>query len=138
MERIAARWLVPSLTLLLLTTVGLSGCGRKFGSVSGKVTYQGKALSSGLVVFVDKDGKVSQPAGIEVDGSYAAENVPVGQVTACVETLPLSGGDGGPNAPKDQPRPRFVPIPPKYKDAKQSELILEVKPGPNTYDIELR
>jgi hypothetical protein len=122
---------------LVLLTVGLSGCGSKPGSVSGKVTYQGKTLSSGLVVFVDKDGKVSQPAGIEVDGSYAAHNVPLGQVTACVETLPLSGGDGGPPASKDQPRARYVPIPGKYKDAKQSELTLEVKPGPNVYNIDL-
>jgi hypothetical protein len=137
MERISARWLASTFALLLLIAVGLSGCGRPYGSVSGKVTYQGKALSSGLVVFVDKDGKVTQPAGIEVDGSYVAEKVPVGQVTACVETLPLSGGDAGPNAAKDQPRPRYTPIPPKYKDAKQSELNLEVKPGPNTYDIEL-
>ena len=138
MGRMRTRWLVRSGVLLVLMTVGLSGCGRKPGSVSGKVTYQGKALSSGLVVFVDRDGKVSQPAGIEVDGSYAANDVPLGQVTACVETFPLSGGDGGPQASGDRPRAQYVPIPGKYKDAKQSELTLEVKPGPNVYDIKLR
>jgi hypothetical protein len=116
----------------------VAGCGSTPGSVSGKVTYQGRALTSGLVIFVAKDGKVSQPAGIELDGSYLADKVPVGQVTVCVETHPLSGGDGGPNAAKDQPRARFVPIPPKYKDAKQSNLSLDVRPGPNVYNIELQ
>jgi hypothetical protein len=123
-------------------SVGLSGCGSKRASVSGKVTYQGEALSSGLVVFVDRDGKVSQPAGIEVDGAYAADNVPLGHVTVCVEVFPLSGGDGSPEAAKDrskdQARPRYVPIPPKYRDAKQSDLTLDVKPGTNVYNIELR
>jgi hypothetical protein len=121
----------------VLITLGLFGCGSKPGSVSGKVTYQGKPLTSGLVIFIDKDGRVSQPAGIEVDGSYVADNVPLGPVAVCVETHPLSGGDGGPNAPQDQPRPRYVPLPAKYKDAKQSGLTLDVKPGPNVYDIEL-
>jgi hypothetical protein len=139
MKRMRTRWQVRSGVLLALMSFGLSGYSQP-GSVSGKVTLQGgEALSSGMVVFVDKDGKVSQPAGIEVDGSYAATNVPLGHVTACVETLPLSGGDGGgPNAVKGQPRPRYVPILEKYKDAKQSGLTLEVKPGANVYNIEVQ
>jgi hypothetical protein len=125
---------LAAFALALIT--GLPGCGgRQFGSVSGTVTYQGKPLTSGLVVFVDKDGKVTQPAGIEVDGSYVAEKVPVGPMAVCVETHPLSGGDGGGT---DQPRPRYVPLPPKYKDAKQSELTLTVKSGANVYNIDLR
>jgi hypothetical protein len=132
------RQLIGLLLVLALLMAGLSGCGNRPASVSGKVTYAGQTLSSGLVVFVASDGKVSQPAGIEVDGSYTADNVPVGPVTACVETFPLSGDGVGPNAPKDQPRPRYTPIPAKYKDAKQSELTLDVKPGANVYDINLR
>src|SRR5437870_10875103 len=98
-----ARWFVCS---CVLAVVMIAGCGSKSGSVSGKVTYQGKALTSGLVIFVDKDGKVSQPAGIEVDGSYVADQVPVGPLSVCVETHPLSGGDAGPEAANDRPRPR--------------------------------
>jgi hypothetical protein len=137
MKRTRTRWPVRCLILLVLLAGCISGCGRKSGSVSGKVTYQGTSLTSGLVIFVDKDGKVTTPAGIEVDGSYSAENVPLGPVTACVETHPLSGGDGGPDT-KDRPRARYIPIPAKYKDAKQSELTLDVKPGLNVFDIELR
>src|SRR5262249_13953259 len=131
-------WQVRSLAVLALLTAGLCGCGTKPGSVSGKVTYQGQTLGSGLVIFVDPAGKVSQPAGISADGSYAADNVPLGRVTVCVETFPLSGDGAGPKAPKGQPRLRYVPIPAKYKDAKQSDLTLEVKPGANVYDIDLR
>jgi hypothetical protein len=124
-----------------LLTLGLSGCGKPTGTVTGTVNYQGKPLSSGLVVFVDKEGFVSQPAGIEADGTYAATGVPVGQVKVCVETLPLSGGDGS-RPPivkngKELPPARYTPIPAKYKDAKQTDLTTEVKSGPNVYDIEL-
>jgi hypothetical protein len=135
MERIQSPGLVRFGVLLALMSFGLCGCGSKKGSVSGKVTYQGKLLSTGMVIFVDKDGFVSPPAGIEVDGTYSANNVPVGPVTVCVEVLPILGGDTG-GDPK-QPRPRYVPIPEKYKDAKQSDLKFDVKPGANDYDIEL-
>jgi hypothetical protein len=138
MERPRAPWAARFFPLLVLLGFGLSGCGGKHGTVSGKVTYQGQPLTSGLVIFVDRDGKVTQPAGIEVDGSYAADKVPVGPMAVCVETHPLSGGDGGPNTAKDQLRPRYVPLPTRYKDAKQSGLSLDVKPGQNVYDIELR
>jgi hypothetical protein len=125
---------------MALVSLGSSGCGRPTGSVSGKVTYQGKPLTSGLVIFVDKDGFVSQPAGIEIDGTYVAQGVYVGPTKVCVETHPLSGGDGGAAVMKDGkevPRPRYVPLPAKYKDAKQTDLGLDVKPGANVFDIEL-
>lgn len=137
MERTGTHWRVSLAAAVSVLGFIASGCGRTPGAVSGKVTYQGQPLTSGLVIFVAKDGKVSQPAGIEIDGSYLADHVPVGQVAVCVETHPVSGGDGGP-AGKDQPRPKYVPLPDKYKDAKQSGLSLEVKPGRNAYNIELR
>jgi hypothetical protein len=140
MQSIRTVWPVRAVAVVVLMGMSLSGCGRPTGSVSGKVTYQGKPLTSGLVIFVDKDGFVSQPAGIEVDGSYAAQGVYVGPTKVCVETHPLSGGDGGPALTKDGkevPRARYVPIPAKYKDAKQTELSLDVKSGANLFDIEV-
>src|SRR6516225_7214382 len=125
--------LVFPATLSAIVALMAGGCGSRTGTVSGKVTYHGQPLTSGLVIFVAADGKVTQPAGIEVDGSYIAEKVPVGQQAICVETHPVSGGDGG--GKKDQPRPRYIPLPEKYKDAKQSGLTLDVKSGRNVRDI---
>jgi hypothetical protein len=135
MKRIRTHWRGRSGIVLVLIGLGFCGCGSKTGTVSGKVLYQGQTLSYGLVIFVASDGKVSPPAGIEVDGTYAAHDVPVGPVKVCVEVLPLLGGDGG--GAKDRPRPRYVPVPLKYKDAQQTDLTLDVKPGANVYNIEL-
>jgi hypothetical protein len=148
MVRIRTCWLVRFGILLLLPSFGLSGCGSKRGSVSGKVTWKGETLPSGLVIFVDKDGFVSPPAGIEVDGSYEAHDVPVGRVTVCVEVLPLSGGDQSLNDAKNRSKKpidiqilskfRDAKQALKYRDAKQSDLTFDVRPGPNVYNVELQ
>jgi hypothetical protein len=148
MERIRVFWLVRFGVLLTLLSFGLSGCGSKRGSVSGKVTWKGETLPSGLVIFVDKDGYVSPPAGIEVDGSYEAHDVPVGRVTVCVEVLPLSGGDQSLNDAKNRSK-KLIDVQIlskfrdskqalKYRDAKQSDLTFDVRPGPNVYNVELQ
>jgi hypothetical protein len=93
---------------------------------------------------------VSPPAGIEVDGTYAAHDVPLGRVTVCVEVLPLSGGDESLNAPKGRSKDQAGPLDVrilskyrdskqslKYRDAKQSDLSFDVQPGPNLYNVEL-
>jgi len=135
MGSFTCRELVCSAALSAMVTLMACGCGSRTGTVNGKAIYHGEPLTSGLVIFVAADGKVAQPAGIEVDGSYIADNVPIGQQAICVETHPVSGGDGG--GKKDQPRPRYVPLPEKYKDAKQSGLTFDVKAGRNIHDIVL-
>jgi hypothetical protein len=80
-----------------LVCLFLCGCGGpKFGKVSGRVTYQGKPLPGGKVMFwpqVAGSNPVSVP--LQPDGSYTAEAVPAGEVAVTVETASVSGKPEG-------------------------------------------
>src|SRR6185503_11534068 len=59
--------------------------------VSGKVTYQGKALKGGGVSFVSTDGGQSFAADIAEDGSFKVPDLKGGEYKVCVETASLKG-----------------------------------------------
>jgi hypothetical protein len=63
---------------LMLLTLGAAGCGGVKGDLFGKVSYQGKPLALGSVLIVATDSK-PRTAGIEADGSYHFDDVPVGE-----------------------------------------------------------
>ncbi len=147
---------------LLLT----NGCGPDYkarGSVKGKVTYKKKALTTGTVMFTNKQG-VSSSAHIDTDGNYIMNDAPVGdcQVTVTVTALPrdptvkarLTGKGGvGPKMPEmkapegaDVPElpsaptvpKEIVSIDPKYAKPETSGLTCTVeKNQQKTWDIEL-
>ena len=138
--------------LVLLVPLGTSGCGGS-GTVSGTVSYNGKPLKGGNVLFVSPEGKRSTSATIQEDGSYTAPNIPAGPVTVCVETESLNpagkeparhyGPPPGAHAPAglEQPNPNtaklYVRIPEKYATPDQSGLTYTVKSGQQKYDIDL-
>src|SRR5262245_55348662 len=76
-----------SLGLLGITIalVSLTGCRKPTGKLDGKVYYKDKPLSSGTVTLM-ADGKTVGTGSIQADGSYAIQNVPVGEVTILVMT----------------------------------------------------
>jgi hypothetical protein len=131
----------------LLLAVGLAspGCSRRTATVRGTVTYQNKKVTSGVVVFVGADGKATQPAPIQEDGTYTAANVPVGTVKVAVDNPPPPSNTGGaglsPTDPEAQAAAkeaaRYTPTPPQYRDANKSGLTTTVKPGSNTYNVDL-
>jgi len=129
-----------ALGLFAVLLVGASGCGggpkESANQVSGKVTLNGSPVS-GNVIFVGPDGKQGMPALIKGDGNYTAYDPPQGKCKVLVSGM---GGGTGPATPvKDAPAlgGQSVNPPPKYADAKTSNLEFEVKPGKNTYNIEL-
>lgn len=73
-------------TVLLASLALIAGCGRPVGTVSGKVTYQGKTLKGGSVTFVSTEGRQSFAAGIGEDGTYSVPNIRGGEYKVCVET----------------------------------------------------
>jgi len=78
----SALFLGACITLTMLH----AGCARPVGSVTGKITYQGKALKGGSVCFVSTDGGVSFSAGITDDGTYTIPELQGGSYKVCVET----------------------------------------------------
>ncbi len=78
---------------------------------------------------------------IRPDGTYKVEAAPVGDVVLTVRTYPpppqVQRPDQPPAGPAKKGEARFVPIPEKYADARDSPLRYAVTPGTQTYDLKL-
>jgi hypothetical protein len=131
-------------------TLAVAGCtgGVPTGSVSGKVTYEGKTVRRGSVMFVTGNSKPVY-AQINDEGMYEAQGVPAGKAKVTVTSPDPKGGGRREREVKDAPRAPvrgekgpevkgWFPIPDQYSDPARSGLSFDVKAGPNTYDIELK
>ena len=99
--------------------------------VQGMITFKGKPLPGGTVTFVSKDAKVKIAAMIAEDGTYKA-TVPAGKYRVTVSTEVEKKKDD----PKDPPKP-LPAIPKKYSDPDTSGLVITVKKGKQTFEIDL-
>ena len=135
----------PSLAALALTVVVL-GCGQPGETVvTGTVKYQGKPLGNGVVLLVFDDGNEAAGA-IKVDGSggYTVRTPFTGHARVAVSSPKPSPppADSGRNAPPPPPDSvadpaKWFPIPEHFSDPGTSGKETTVKPGSNTFDIEL-
>lgn len=131
--------------ILALLTMGLGGCSGKDPSlpdtvsVAGKVTLDGEPLKEGVVTFHPKGGTHAATGQIGENGIYSlttfsdSDGAPVGNYIATVQVFPKGANPGF----EDQ-APGYVKIPKKYTDVKTSDLLVEVKPGPNTINLEMK
>jgi hypothetical protein len=131
---------VVGISLLALV---VAGCQNK-GDVSGKVTYRGKPLVYGTVLFDGGDGGTVQ-AMIQSDGSYSARGVTTGEAHVAVNSpdpKSIASHAHFKDPAKQPPPPPDVPgwfeIPPKYSATTTSGLTCPIKGGPNTFNIELK
>jgi hypothetical protein len=122
----------------------LAGCGGvKTTSVKGKVTYNGKALAFGSVIFISEVPN-TQPVVTEIqpDGSYEAKAVAVGPANVGVSSpdperpMELRGNAKRPPLAAD-PKLWF-PIPDNYSLPHKSGLKYTVVDGPNEHPIDLK
>ncbi len=132
-------------SLLFIALLGLIGCGKSTGKVTGKVTYQNKPLEFGSVQLETSRGAfVGQ---ISSDGSYTVEGVPTGtakvsitcqdpKYAAYMKQLSASARDKSIPKPKGSPED-FNKIPSKYGDFSTSGLTIDVKGGSQSHDINL-
>jgi len=123
----------------------LAGCtGGGAASVTGKVTYRGKPLTTGTVYLAGPDG-VQAASAINPDGTYQMFAVAAGPVKIGVISLKPQPVRGRPakqaaGAPPPAPPPDvtgWVEIPEKHADPLTSGLTTDLKSGANEYDIEL-
>jgi hypothetical protein len=115
--------------LALALGVLATGCG---GTLSGKIAYEGTPLRGGTVTFVTEDGKARASGVIRPDGTYSADNVPVGTVLVSVETESARDQPAG-----VAPESRYVPIPRHLRNPRQSGVRLTVRGGAQTENLEL-
>jgi hypothetical protein len=132
----------------LLLAAAAGGCGKSTATLSGTVTYRGRPVTSGEVVFLAQDGTVSAHAPIGPDGHYSVTGLWAGPARVAVDNPPPSWyatGQRLPAALANDPEVRearaqaahYVPTPPRYRDPNQSGLTCTVEKGRHTYDIAL-
>jgi hypothetical protein len=149
-------WLVPVGVLGLLVLA--AGCSSS-GTITGKITYQGRPVTGGTVLFASADGKGNVSSQIGADGSYTINKMPAGLAKIAVETKSAQPTQSrfGVGPPKGmQPPPGTVPegaksvydsgsatakaelLPDTYGNPESSGLTFEVKGGAQTHNIELK
>ena len=129
---------------LLVVLLSSAGCGQRFATVEGTVTLDGKPANRGEVIF-SGPGNYTASGTIRPDGSFVAENVPVGEVKASF--LQMLGGPARPGQLQGIPGAEDgisggAPLPPvlipkKYQSVETSGLSYKVTSGTNKIDIEL-
>ena len=127
---------------ILLAVAG--GCNRT-ATVTGKVTYQGRPVTYGSVIFQSAD-KTARAGVIAADGSYRVESVLPGKATiALISRNPAKGrsvvrvGKPAPTgASPSAPATGWFPLPARFESPASSGLSCEVAPGPSSHDIELK
>ena len=127
-------------------------------SVKGKVTYKGEPVPGGRVTFVPKAEGVAPTAILGADGTYSIADAPAGDFTVTVDNEFLnpdkkapaypgsaqagnnpmgSGPPPGAPAAAAAPTGKYVKIPKKYADAKESTLTAKLAAGTQTQDFKL-
>jgi hypothetical protein len=112
----------------------------RLARVTGRVLLGGEPLTAGKVLLKAPPGShvTSTSAYIE-DGTFTFPEAPIGPVTLAIDTESVKADiarfheDGAP----PPPGLRYVPIPRKYTSFDTSGLTLEVRPGTQTFDIQL-
>lgn len=139
-------------TLVVVHLCGLMGCGKAAvptGRVSGKVTYKGQPVSLGTVAFRNDEKGAVAAAKLDSSGVYQLRfggdfNVPSGDyfvvVTPPDVELPIASDIAKDPSKAQTPivQPEFPNIPRKYRNPLSSGLKFQVKPGENTFDIDLK
>ena len=123
---------------LLMLVVGCGG----IGDVSGTVTYKGKPLPWGTVLFEGSDKAISQ-GNIEADGSYIVPGVAIGEAQVAVNSPNPKSIQLLTKNPNQKPEPYpdvpgWFAIPKQYEKPATSGLTYTIKGGENKIDIELK
>lgn len=128
-----------NLLLASFALVAALGCGgpaapkREYADVSGKITYKGKPLEVGQVIFQPPTG-AAVVAELDSEGAYSLKGV-IGPNKVMVQSRDEMGETDA-NDPKSRQMPRSN-IPDQY-GLPDSGLKFDVEAGDNTADFDLK
>ena len=118
---------------LSLSLVLIAGCSQRESSVSGKVTIDGKPLTSGTVAFYPSGGGAAAYGSIQSDGTYRIATGATGGLNA--------GEYGVTVVATTPPQPGFqfgkMLSPERYNKLETSGLKFTVTTGSNQIDLPL-
>lgn len=134
---------IPLLLAICMIAIMLPGCGgRDLATVTGKVTYNGKPLQFGTVIFEPDSGQYAT-GPIQADGTFQlktrgeGEGVPVGRNKVrfvCFSNQDPNAKSTATNGGAIQGEGLFVGIPlipQKYLSSSTSGIVVDVKPDNN-------
>jgi hypothetical protein len=121
--------------------------------LTGQIKYKDKPLGGGTITFYHPEGGV-YPFPIDPEGTYAASDLPIGNLTVTIETEtartahPTEYADGRGHKMQLSPKPEeakkqagvegsYVKIPPKYAGETTSGLSVTLAGGRNTHNFDL-
>ncbi len=123
----------PLVVVMACLLLPVSGCGNGSGTatVSGKITYQGKPVTNGLINFMPSTGR-PLGGGIRPDGTYEFR-LPPGEYKVRIDTPPAlpQGWKEGDPPPKMGPRQ----VPYQYGHFQTSGLTASVGPQDDILSI---
>lgn len=129
----------PLLTVTSLLLLGCNSDRLPTAPVRGKVTYQGKELTHGTVMFVPEKGPAAT-GEIQRDGTYVlktyrdGDGAVLGRHTVAITVLEDTSG----RLPEERtPLPKML-LPPKYSNNKQSGVTANVEDKDNVIDLPLK
>jgi hypothetical protein len=129
-------WFLLAKMGLCLTFLG--GCTEKGAELSGKVTLDGVPLDDATITFVPMTGTQRQAAWSTVNDGFfqidAKDGLGTGQFRVEIRALRAVGGKSNQVDPDLVPAKEAVPT--RYNS--QSELRVNIKPGKNKADFELK
>jgi hypothetical protein len=130
---------VLSLAVLVFSFL-LFGCGsgEVRGRIFGRVTFEGKPVAEGRVVFANASKGIHMTAKIKADGHYEVNTargagLPLATYQVCISPPPIEGITGV--FGQKQKAKEYPDIPLKYRDPKTSSLTLTLQRGENPFDI---
>ena len=126
---------------LPILLAGIAGCGNT-ATVTGKVTYQGRAVTYGSVIFLC-DKNVARFAVIQPDGSYTVEAVTAGKAKiGVISRDPAKARSARPDKKPAGSQTATVAgwfaIPRNFENPDDSGIVCTVAAGRMTYDIGLK
>ncbi|MFL5329947.1 MAG: hypothetical protein ACJ8C4_13665 [Gemmataceae bacterium] len=125
--------------------VGCLGCGSSTATVSGKVSYHGQPVLSGVVICLGPDG-LAHTSVIQTDGTYLIDGVSQGKNKIGVtspDPLKARSIHGSSKKSKDKlaatsaERASWFPLPASVGDPDKSGLACEVTTSKTEFDIEI-
>jgi hypothetical protein len=126
--------------MLVLVLVGCDRARPPIGSVSGKVTLNGKPVTKAEICFASDDGygastPLSSDGGFQL-GSQYGRGIPLGSYRVAVVPLRDQGAPGTPMTTRASTKPSEIPT--KYQDMMSSGLTAKVDGQQRVFTFDLR